>query len=93
MFTGIVLDVGSIVALHATGDDCRLRVQTRLAARLQPGGSIAVNGACLTVTDLSDTDFGADVSAEIWSRHCCHRPLWEVILSAVMSMRRVKWPA
>jgi riboflavin synthase len=68
MFTGIVLDVGKIVALHATGDDCSLRVRTHLIPRLQPGGSIAVNGVCLTVTDFSDTDFGADVSAETLRR-------------------------
>lgn len=64
MFTGIIVDIGKIAELRATGDDLRLRVQTRLAAGLKPGGSIAVNGVCLTVTDHSDTGFSADVSAE-----------------------------
>lgn len=64
MFTGIIVDIGKIAELRATGDDRRLRVQTSLATGLQPGGSVAVNGVCLTVTDLSDVDFSADVSAE-----------------------------
>ena len=50
MFTGIVVDIGKIIELHAIGADYRIRVQTRLAAAgLQLGGSIAVNGVCLTM--------------------------------------------
>jgi riboflavin synthase len=64
MFTGIIVDVGIVDEVRPLGADRRLRVQTKLAAGLQLGGSISVNGVCLTVTDLSDVDFTADVSAE-----------------------------
>ena len=65
MFTGIIVDIGKITELRAIGADRRIRVQTRLAADgLQLGGSIAVNGVCLTIADLSAADFTADVSAE-----------------------------
>lgn len=64
MFTGIVVDVGKIVELRAIGGDSRLRVQSHLVSGLRLGGSIAVNGVCLTITDLSETEFSADVSAE-----------------------------
>lgn len=70
MFTGIVVDIGKIIGLRSTGVDRRVEVQTRLAGsgRLQLGGSIAVNGVCLTITDLSPTVFCADVSAETLRR-------------------------
>ncbi|HEX5054972.1 MAG TPA: riboflavin synthase [Gammaproteobacteria bacterium] len=64
MFTGIIVDVGIVAAIRPLGADRRLCVQSKLAAELRLGGSISVNGVCLTVTDLSDTDFTADVSAE-----------------------------
>jgi riboflavin synthase len=64
MFTGIIIDVGIVAEMRPLGTDRRLRVQTKLAAELQLGGSISVNGVCLTVTDLTDVDFTADVSAE-----------------------------
>lgn len=64
MFTGIIVDIGIVAEMRPLGTDRRLRVRTKLAAELQLGGSISVNGVCLTVTDLSDVDFTADVSAE-----------------------------
>lgn len=69
MFTGIVVDIGTIAELRTVGADRRVRVQSRLASTgLQLGGSIAVNGVCLTITDLSATDFCADISAETLRR-------------------------
>jgi riboflavin synthase len=66
VFTGIVVDIGKITGLLDISADRRLSVQTRLVdtGGLQLGGSVAVNGVCLTITDLSATDFTADVSAE-----------------------------
>ena len=48
MFTGIVQDLGTVVAVDEQADGVRLRVQTALAGELRPGDSIAVNGCCLT---------------------------------------------
>jgi riboflavin synthase len=64
MFTGIVSELGVVVeAGH------RLAVEApRSAGRLQPGGSIAVNGACLTATAVTGSRFTADVVDETLAR-------------------------
>jgi riboflavin synthase len=66
VFTGIVVDIGEITELREIGADRRIHVRTRLVGdgNLQLGGSIAVNGVCLTITDLSPIGLNADVSAE-----------------------------
>jgi riboflavin synthase len=65
VFTGIVEELGEVVALDPAGDSARLIVRgpgvTADAAR---GDSIAVSGVCLTVTDLTGGAFTADVIGE-----------------------------
>ncbi len=66
MFTGIIQAVGTVAAVVQKGDDARLTIQ---AGKLDLsdvglGDSIACNGVCLTVVDLSANGFGVDVSAE-----------------------------
>lgn len=73
MFTGIVEELGSVVALERGPDSARLTVRaSRVTADAAVGASIAVNGACLTVTDVAvtdhDTTFVADVMAETLAR-------------------------
>jgi riboflavin synthase len=66
MFTGIIQDVGSILALESRDGDARLTVgvdQLDLA-RTAVGDSIAVAGVCLTVVALQPRGFCADVSRE-----------------------------
>ena len=61
MFTGIVVAVGIVVEWRPG----RLAIdQPDLAPRLQQGGSIAVNGVCLTVTEVVGSTFLADVVPE-----------------------------
>jgi riboflavin synthase len=76
MFTGIITGVGRIAALHALGSSLdhgkRLHVEAP-AGYLDDvvlGDSIAINGACMTVTslDLPERQFGIDVSAESLAR-------------------------
>ncbi len=50
MFTGIVETLGTVAAVEPSGDGSRLTIETPLAAELAHGESIAVDGACLTVT-------------------------------------------
>lgn len=65
MFTGIVEEVGSIVSVTAG----KLTVGANQALKdLQLGGSVAVNGVCLTVTDFNDKTFSADVMPETLKR-------------------------
>lgn len=68
MFTGIVEELGEVVAVERLPDAARLTVRgPRVTAEASHGDSIAVNGVCLTVTDSSDKTFTADVMAEtLW---------------------------
>ncbi|WP_026912460.1 riboflavin synthase [Patulibacter minatonensis] len=60
MFTGIVQDLGTVVAVDEQDDGVRLRVSTALAGELSPGDSIAVNGCCLTAVGESAEVAGPD---------------------------------
>lgn len=65
MFTGIVGAMGSVRRLTRRGEDALLEIGASLRLDdVRIGDSIAVSGACLTVTSLNDTGFTADVSAE-----------------------------
>ena len=69
MFTGIVEEVGTVVAREDQADAARLRI--RAATVLQDvalGDSISVSGVCLTVTDVEDGVWGTDVMAETLRR-------------------------
>jgi riboflavin synthase len=69
MFTGIVEELGEVVAVERLPDAARLTVRGPLVtAEASHGDSIAVNGVCLTVTDSSDKTFSADVMAETLRR-------------------------
>ena len=69
MFTGIVEELGEVVAVERLPDAARLTVRGPLVtAEAAHGDSIAVNGVCLTVTDSSDKTFTADVMAETLRR-------------------------
>ena len=68
MFTGLVADLGSVVAVHETDDGVRLTVSSTLASSLGEGDSIAVNGVCLTAVAVGGDRFAADVMRETLSR-------------------------
>ena len=69
MFTGIVEELGAIVAVDQTaaGDDRAVRVTVEgplVSSDVAVGDSIAVSGVCLTVVDASSGRFTADVMRE-----------------------------
>jgi len=65
VFTGIVEELGEVVALDRMGDSARLTVRgPRVTADAARGDSIAINGVCLTVTTTADGEFTADVMGE-----------------------------
>lgn len=64
MFTGLIEELGRVLSLKK-GDPFHLAIQAEETTKgLTLGSSLAVNGACLTVTDLSRNSFTADLSAE-----------------------------
>jgi riboflavin synthase len=69
MFTGIVEELGEVVALEHDGDSARLTVRGPLVVSdAVHGASIAVNGVCLTVVDVKDDAFTFDVMKETLDR-------------------------
>ena len=60
MFTGLVADIGVVESVEADGDGARLRIASALGADLEPGGSISVNGVCLTATECGAKGFAAE---------------------------------
>jgi len=69
VFTGIVEELGEVTAVENLGDSSRFRLHGPLVTEgAKHGDSIAVNGVCLTVVDLDDDQFTADVMAETLDR-------------------------
>jgi riboflavin synthase len=68
VFTGLVQDLGRIVSADRNGDGARVTVETSLAGELVEGDSVAVNGVCLTATEVGEGSFVADVMNETLSR-------------------------
>ena len=66
MFTGIIEAIGDVVALQPQNGDLRLCIKTNDMdlTDVHLGDSIATNGVCLTVVELIDGGYWADVSRE-----------------------------
>lgn len=65
MFTGIVEDLGTVVAVRPSRAGLVLAVETALdTATIGLGDSVAVQGACLTVSDVSGRRLAFDVGPE-----------------------------
>lgn len=65
MFTGLIEDIGRIAAFERRGEAGQLRVESKLPlAEIAIGDSVAVNGACLTVTAKNGISLTFDVSPE-----------------------------
>jgi riboflavin synthase len=61
MFTGLVSEIGKVESAKRSGDGTRLRIRAALAKELEPGDSVSVSGACLTVAGGDRDAFEADV--------------------------------
>ncbi len=73
MFTGIIQAMGAVKRLTRKGDDGELTLATPWDMKeLNIGDSIAVNGACLTVTAKKEREFTAFVSAETLDKTNLH---------------------
>jgi riboflavin synthase len=68
MFTGLIADLGTVTAFELDAGGATVAVRTRLAADLREGDSIAVNGVCLTATDVDGDGFRAEAMGETLER-------------------------
>ena len=66
MFTGIIQALGSIQEIQSSSEGAQLKINANTLNLKDTcvGDSIAVNGVCLTVTNLSENFFSTDVSNE-----------------------------
>ena len=65
MFTGIIEELGTVDSLKDQGDAIRLTVRGPLVTSdAGLGDSISVNGCCLTVSDLGEGRWTADLMQE-----------------------------
>lgn len=69
MFTGIIEELGIVKGVRRQSDGMCLSVTAKVIMDgMKTGDSIAVNGACLTVTEFDRSSFTADVSGETVNR-------------------------
>ena len=86
MFTGIIQGLGRVVSIRPSGREIKLTVTPEFDwdGPLTIGESIAVTGACLTVTETRGSEFSAHVSAETISR----TTLRELKVGALVNLER-----
>lgn len=76
MFTGIITDMGEVVAIDKSGD-WKIRIKTGFEMAPVPiGASIACSGVCLTVVEKGADDFLVQVSDETLSKTALDQ--WQV---------------
>jgi len=65
MFTGLIEEVGTVRAIAVDGERARLTIDAPLVSGDLPlGASVAVDGCCLTATEVVDGAFGVDLMRE-----------------------------
>ena len=68
MFTGLITELGSIASIEKNETSAVFTINAPgLIAEIAVGGSVAVNGVCLTATSISSTTFSADVMVQTLS--------------------------
>ena len=69
MFTGLIIDVGTLTTIRHDTHGTRVRIESKLDPKVVvEGASIAVNGVCLTVKEPEGSNFEADLSLETLRR-------------------------
>ena len=69
MFTGIIEELGTVISLKRGSKSAVLTLKgNKIFGDLKLGDSVAVNGVCLTATNISGNIFQADVMNETFQR-------------------------
>lgn len=89
MFTGIIEHVGIVDALTLTAAGGRVTIHApSLSGALAVSKSIAVNGCCLTITEIHGNKFSADLSAETVSKTTFGAPIGELKKGARVNLEQ-----
>ena len=65
MFTGIIEEIGKVKNVNKSGNSAVIEIKAKKVLKdTKLGQSIAVNGICLTVTNIKDNSFKVDVMPE-----------------------------
>ena len=64
MFTGLVESLGKVVHLESLGEQARLTLEISFAHELALGDSVAINGCCLTVAEITPAGVSFDLLAQ-----------------------------
>jgi len=69
MFTGLIEEVGSVIAVRASDRGTQLRIAApRIAKKISTGDSVAVNGCCLTLSSHRGDQLTFDLLEETIGR-------------------------
>jgi riboflavin synthase len=69
MFTGLIEEIGRVRWIRATERGMQLHLSApAIASELRTGDSVAVNGCCLTTTEIRDANLTFDLLAETIAR-------------------------
>jgi riboflavin synthase len=69
MFTGLVEEIGKISKITKGSNSYQFSIQAKkVLSDIKLGDSVATNGACLTVVELTNTSFTVDIMAETVKR-------------------------
>lgn len=84
MFTGLVESTGTVLRLASLGEQARLTLVLPFSAELALGDSVAINGCCLTVSDLG----GDGVSFDLLAQTLRVTSLGELTAGSVVNLER-----
>ena len=69
MFTGLIEEVGSVIAVRGSNRGTQLQITApRIAKKISTGDSVAVNGCCLTLTSRRGNQLTFDLLEETIAR-------------------------
>jgi len=69
LFTGIIEETGAVKSVNRRQTGARIEIAAAVVlSDLEIGGSIAVNGCCLTAIEVTSEGFAADLSPETMAR-------------------------
>ena len=87
MFTGIIEELGEVVGVEAGTDSSRITVRGEVATvDAAHGVSIAVNGACLTVTDSAAK--GGEVTFDVMAESLRRTGLGDLAAGSAVNLER-----